>query len=216
MEFTVGMEVKTPLGLGTIKDMKNDGELILVEQTNGITTYLAEYPKDDLLPSVGHSDLYFAKVKPNAIIPTKRDEDAAYDLYACFEEEYMVIQPHETKLIPTGIATAFSQDYVAIIKERGSTGTKGIGQRCGVIDSGFRNEWFVPVTNHNEKPLVIYKETMKTEYLVDDVILYPYKKGIAQFMMVEVPKMNTYEISFKDLQKFESERGMGALGSSGK
>ena len=24
MEFTVGMEVKTPLGLGTIKDMKND------------------------------------------------------------------------------------------------------------------------------------------------------------------------------------------------
>ena len=62
MEFTVGMEVKAPLGLGTIKDVKNDGELILVEQTNGITTYLAEYPKDDLLPSVGHSDLYFAKV----------------------------------------------------------------------------------------------------------------------------------------------------------
>ena len=31
--------------------------------------------------------LYWAKVKENAIIPTKREEDAGYDLYPCFEEE---------------------------------------------------------------------------------------------------------------------------------
>ena len=43
----------------------------------------------------------------------------------------MKIEPHETVLVPTGIASAFSSDYVAIIKERGSTGSKGIGQRCG-------------------------------------------------------------------------------------
>ena len=53
------------------------------------------------------NDLYFAKVNPNAIIPSKRDEDGGYDVYACFDEDYMVIQPHETKLIPSGIATAF-------------------------------------------------------------------------------------------------------------
>ena len=40
------------------------------------------------------NDLYFAKVNPNAIIPSKRLEDAGYDLYACFDEDYMVIQPH--------------------------------------------------------------------------------------------------------------------------
>ena len=96
------------------------------------------------------NDLYFAKVNPNAIIPSKRDEDGGYDVYACFDEDYMVIQPHETKLIPSGIATAFSPKWVAIIKERGSNGSKGIAQRCGVIDSGYRNEWFVPLSNTND------------------------------------------------------------------
>ena len=75
--------------------------------------------------------IYFAKVKPEAIIPSKRVEDVAFDIYACFEEDYMKVEPHETVLVPTGIASAFSSDYVAIIKERGSTGSKGIGQRCG-------------------------------------------------------------------------------------
>ena len=26
-----------------------------------------------------------------------------FDIYACFDEDYIVINPHETKLIPTGI-----------------------------------------------------------------------------------------------------------------
>src|SRR5690606_33646017 len=29
--------------------------------------------------------VYFAKVKPHAIIPSKRDEDAGYDIYACVD-----------------------------------------------------------------------------------------------------------------------------------
>ena len=45
--------------------------------------------------------LLFAKTKEGAIIPSKREEDGAFDIYACFEEEYMIIKPHETKLIPT-------------------------------------------------------------------------------------------------------------------
>lgn len=158
--------------------------------------------------------LAFAKVKPNAIIPSKREEDGAFDIYACFDEDYMVIQPHETKLIPTGIASAFSSDYVAILKERGSTGSKGIGQRCGVIDSGFRNEWFVPITNHNEKPLLITKED--TKYLEQDYIVYPYSKAICQCMMVEVPKLVINEMKYEELLKIESERGLGCLGSSNK
>ena len=75
--------------------------------------------------------VYFAKVKPGGMIPSKREEDGAFDVYACFEEDFMSLEPHETKLIPTGIASAFTMDYVAIIKERGSTGSKGIGHRCG-------------------------------------------------------------------------------------
>ena len=75
--------------------------------------------------------IYFAKVKPEAIITSKRVEDGAFEIYACFEVDYMKVEHHETVLVPTGIASAFSSDYVAIIKERGATGSKGIGQRCG-------------------------------------------------------------------------------------
>lgn len=78
--------------------------------------------------------LYWAKVKEGAKIPSKRVEDAGYDLYPCFEEDYLEIAPHETKLVPLGVASAFDSEFVMILKERGSTGTKGIAQRSGVID----------------------------------------------------------------------------------
>ena len=162
------------------------------------------------------SDLFFAKVKYNAIIPSKRDEDGAMDVYACFEQDYLIIEPHETRMIPTGIASAFSPKYVAILKERGSNGSKGIAQRSGVIDSGFRGEWFCPLTNTNDVPVIIAKKHVVSDIVVENAIVYPYEKGIAQFIMVEVPKMNTYEISYEDLQKFESERGTGCIGSSKK
>ena len=35
-----------------------------------------------------HTTVKFAKVRPTAKIPTKRDEDAGYDIYANFEEDY--------------------------------------------------------------------------------------------------------------------------------
>lgn len=157
--------------------------------------------------------IYFAKMKEKAIIPTKREEDGAFDIYACFEDDKMVIAAHETVLVPTGLASAFSAEYVAILKERGSNGSKGIGQRAGVIDSGYRGEWFVAVTNHNDQPLVILKEGAVHE---EDAILYPYEKAICQCIMVEVPKLKTTEISYEELLQFTSERGTGALGSSGK
>lgn len=166
---------------------------------------------------LNENDLYFAKVNPNAIIPSKRLEDAGFDLYACFDEDYMVIEPHETKLIPSGIATAFSPKYVAILKERGSNGSKGIAQRCGVIDSGYRNEWFVPLTNTTTKTVVISKlPKEQLPLMLQEGIVYPYTKGIAQFIMVEVPVLDIHEVDFEQLKEFKSERGMGALGSSGK
>lgn len=214
MKFEVGMKVNTVVGEGTIVDIHSDNYIVKVGDH---TINLGEEGLNSM--KIGRDDLYFAKVKPDAIIPSKRDEDGAYDLYACFEEDYMVILPHTTKLIPTGIATAFSPDYVAIVKERGSNGSKGIAQRSGVIDSGFRGEWFCPLTNTNDVPVYIVKKDSNVD--IEEVeslgaIVYPYEKGIAQFIMVEVPKMNTYEISYEDLQKFESERGTGCLGSSKK
>lgn len=162
--------------------------------------------------------LLFAKVREGAKIPTKRDEDAGRDLYACFDEEYIIIYPHTTALVPTGIATAFSKDYYAQIQERGSTGSKGIKYGAGVIDSGYRGEWFVPITNCNDIPIIIIKDVGKAEELFpfSKKIVYPYSKGIAQFVMLPVPKFEEVEVTLEDLQNIKSERGAGKLGSSDK
>jgi dUTP pyrophosphatase len=97
--------------------------------------------------TVGENDLIFAKVKPDAIIPSKREEDAGMDVYACFQEDYIIIPAHHTKMIPTGIASALNPKYYIQIEERGSTGSKGIKKSAGIIDSGFRSEWFIIISN---------------------------------------------------------------------
>lgn len=209
------------------------------------------------------NDLVFAKVKPNAIIPTKREEDAGRDVYACFDEDYILILPHTTVLIPTGIASAMTSKYEIRLRDRGSNGSKGIHVNAGSIDSGYRNEWFVAWCNTNSCPVLLSKlsiEDIINKYgkrdndddivipkdlsninanannddyypltdnififddnedfdKIDDIIVYPYTKAIAQAEVCEVPVMNQYEISYEDLLKIESERGTGMLGSSGK
>lgn len=170
--------------------------------------------------------IYFSKVNPNAIIPSKKTENAGYDIYPCFNDESILILPNETKMIPTGIASACSDDYYFQLFERGSTGAKGIGQRCGVIDSGYRNEWFVPITNHNNIPLLIiknldkYPESHKTFYYdgvaYSKCIAYPYEKAISQAVLIPVPKIDVQELTYEELLQFKSERGLGCLGSSNK
>ena len=164
----------------------------------------------------------FAKVRPDAIIPSKRDEDMGFDIYACFDEDYIVINPHETKLIPTGIASACDSGYGFLLFERGSTGSKGIARRCGVIDSGYRNEWFVGLTNTTNKVMFISKlseqETYESYYgdIMPESFVYPYTKAIVQALLAPVPKAEVEELDYSDLKEIESERGLGALGSSGK
>ena len=232
MVYNIGDKVSYKGHMGIIVDMSKSHDVLylvsffetikgssIAQTEDGIiwneTLFLRE---EDLSPMIYDDELYFAKVKPNAIIPSKRDEDAAYDIYACFDDDYLVIPPHQTILIPTGIATVFSSKWVALLRERGSNGSKGLAQRAGVIDSGYRGEWFVPLTNTNRVPIVIVKKGVELPLIYENshAILYPYEKGIAQLLMVEVPKLRTKEITYEELLQFNSERGTGALGSSGK
>ena len=164
--------------------------------------------------------IYFSKLRPDAILPTKRDEDAGYDIYICPDEEAICLNPHETRALPAGIASACSPDYYFQIFERGSSGTKGIGQRCGVIDSGYRGEWFIPVTNHNPLPLYIAKAPARESLANDEAaglcLLYPAEKAIAQMVLLPVPKTDVQELSYQALCNLKSERGTGKLGSSEK
>ena len=167
------------------------------------------------MKKVDDDKVFWARDNETVKIPTKREEDAGWDIYANFEEDMWVIQPHTTVMIPTNLRSAFSPKWVAILKERGSTGTKGIAQRCGVIDSGFRNAWMIPITNTTDKPIVILKKGVDLEGR-RKVIKYPYEKAIAQAIFVEVPKLQSEEISVEELLNIKSERGEGMLGSSKK
>ena len=99
--------------------------------------------------------------------------------------------------------------------------------RAGVIDSGYRGEIFIPITNVNDHTIIIHKspeneskDTLpgkKSEYvLYGRRISYPYEKAIAQLLLLPIPKVETQEISYDDLIEIKSERMEGALGSSGK
>ena len=68
------------------------------------------------------ANIKFAKVRPDAKIPTKRVEDAGWDVYANFVEDQIEIPPHTSKLITTGIASAFDSDWGIVLRERGSAG----------------------------------------------------------------------------------------------
>ena len=185
-----------------------------------------------MINEVKENEILWARIDDTVKIPTKRDEDACYDIYAHFEEDYMIIYPHETKIIPTGLYVALNKKYKLELCERGSTGTKGIGQRSGQIDSGYRGLIGVPITNHNNGILIISK-LLKEDGKVDEeatdnvvfiksktkphgTIYYPYTKAITSGAIVEVPQIESREISVEELTAIPSDRGNGSLGSSGK
>lgn len=163
------------------------------------------------------ANIKFARVRPDAKIPTKRIEDSAMDIYACFDEDWIDIPPHSSKLIPTGIASAFGPEWTVVFRERGSTGIKNMKINAGVIDSGFRGEYFVSIYNGNDVPLYIAKY-LNGEQAPEpkNAIVYPYSKAIAQALILPVPMTRIEEVSYEELQAIPSERGMGQLGSSNK
>lgn len=155
----------------------------------------------------------FAKTNPDAKIPTKRDEDVGFDIYACFEGTQIIIHPNCTILIPTGIASVFDKEYGVILKERSSLGSKGIALRCGVIDSGYRGEWKIALTNTTNRPFIITKDA---DYKNENAIVYPVTKAIAQAIIIPVPKTETSEITYDELKRIESDRKTGGFGSTNK
>ncbi len=198
------------------------------------------------MKKVKDNEILWAKVKFDAKIPSKSKENAGYDIYACFEEDFIVIPRGETKLIPTGLACALNENYYLQLEERGSTGSKGIKRSAGVIDSGYRGEIFVALTNCSEKDIVISKlddneietlcvsvcpstdNTSKKLLYIDcdgyfvfpfdenETFIYPYSKAICQGIVHIVPNLEIREVCYEELKSYKSERGKGKLGSSGK
>ncbi len=174
------------------------------------------------MSKISENEIYFAKVRDKAIIPSKKDEDAGYDIYACFEEEYIVIPPLALKLLPTGIAWACSQNFYMQIEERSSTGSKGIKTNAGVIDSGYRGEIKVSIFNATGNNLVFSnldeKELFEKhpELKLAPTIVHSTKKAIAQGVIHRIENFQTKEISYDELCRFNSDRADKGFGSSDK
>ena len=159
--------------------------------------------------------IQFAKLRENAVIPCKRDEDSDYDLYACFDEEEFVIPAFSTRLIPTGIISAFDENLGVKFEERGSN-TKWCGiVQAGVIDSGYRGEWVCAMYNGNPVPVHITKAVTEVQRRSDRVLV-PYGKAVCQFHVREILKVAVEEVSVDAVLARTSARGAGKLGSSGK
>lgn len=159
-------------------------------------------------------NLYFTRLNPKAIIPSKEAENAGYDIYACLEKESIEIPPGEIKLIPTGIASAFSADYVLQINERSSSGSKGLAIRAGIIDSGYRGEIFIALNNVTNKPIIIAKQP--EDFDQDTNIVWPASRAIAQALLLLVPEAKVIELNIEELKNINSKRGESTLGASGK
>lgn len=168
-------------------------------------------------------EVFIAKLRDDAIIPTKRDEDAGFDIYANVEGRaisgkvihQLHVPANQTTLVPTGIAVALPKTHYLNAKhERGSTGKISMSVLAGVVDSGYRGEIFIALTPLHKDVLITseVKETIDT----DELILYPYSKAIAQFTIDLVPQTKLTEITYDELLEFDSERGTTKLGQSGK
>ena len=159
--------------------------------------------------------IMFAKLRDNAVIPSKRDEDSDYDLYACFDEEEFVIPAFSTRLVPTGIISAFDESLGVKFEERGSN-TKWCGIiQAGVVDSGYRGEWLCAVYNGNPVPVHITKAVEEVRRETDRVLV-PYSKAVCQFHVREILRTEIESVPVEEVLAVSSQRGAGRLGSSGK
>ncbi len=122
----------------------------------------------------------------------QHDDDAGWDVSTI---EGYSIGPGEHHGFLTGFSAAFPHDFVAVIKDRSSLGSKGIHVLAGVIDAGYRGEWKIILLNTSQE-------------------IYNVQIGdrIAQCLFLPVPKTTVTVVE----ELPESERGTGGFGSTGK
>ena len=139
------------------------------------------------------------KIKNSAIIPHKATlNSAGYDLYACIDEPIM-IHPHETVKIGTGLAIQPPEGYFGAIFARSGLATKN-GLRpancTGVCDEDYTGEYIVALHNDCNE----YSRVIKTGDRIAQLVFLPY-----------------INIDFCEVTELDkTERGDGGFGSTGK
>jgi dUTP pyrophosphatase len=98
--------------------------------------------------------IVWERLRPRAVIPAPKHEgDAGADLVCA---EGVSLEPWEFRDIPVGLRAAVPTGYYARITGRSSTiRVRGMEVHEGIIDEGYRGEWFVAVTNRNPHPVSV-------------------------------------------------------------
>lgn len=173
-------------------------------------------------------NIYWKKLNDRAIIPTKRAEDAGFDIYTT--EDEVLLMPGDKHLFATGLAAAATPGWWLLAYDRGSTGSKGIHTHCGVIDNGYRGEIFICLSNDNTFPVKFTRQTIQPYFTELDtyydhegqehcgeIFYYPLSKAIAQIIPIMQPKVESCEADEATWNGLlNTERGDGKLGDSGK
>ena len=137
------------------------------------------------------------KLKEGAVMPTRGTEYAAgSDLYACIDSP-VVIAPHETVMIGTGLAMEIPAGYAGLIYARsGLASKKGLApaNKVGVIDADYRGEVMVALHNHSNASV-----TIDPQERIAQLVITPYLTAHFE---------ETSELS-------ETVRGAGGFGSTG-
>ena len=98
------------------------------------------------------------KLRPDAVLPTAGSAYAAgYDLRACMDAP-VVIPPHTTAMVGTGLAIAVPEGYFgAIFARSGLASKQGLrpANCVGVCDSDYRGEYIIALHNDGDAPRTV-------------------------------------------------------------
>ena len=138
------------------------------------------------------------KLHPNAKMPTYGSLCAAgADLYAVLDTP-VILAPHETKCIPTGLAFEIPAGLVGLVFARSGLGCKqdlAPANKVAVIDADYRGELLVFMHNHGSQ-----NRTIQNGDRVAQFVFVPYIQ--AQFIESETLS--------------DTERGGGSFGHTGR
>lgn len=159
-------------------------------------------------------DLIWGLFSDTAVAPTKREEDGGWDIYE--DALYRIgiykytLKSGQTKRFDTNLGYVIPKGYTAIVKERSSMGKISMFIGAGVLDSGYRNQCGIFITNAS-------KEDIEINMLNED----GSRKAIAQILFVktehkENPKVVSGVTPELFSKMYPSDRGLGREGSSGK
>ena len=137
------------------------------------------------------------RIDPSVPLPTyAKGGDAGADIVTRVD---VTLQPGERALVPTGIAIALPDGYVALVHPRSGLAIKhGVTMvnAPGTVDAGFRGELQCIMINHDPQESITFKKGDR----------------IAQLVIQKVERAEFVEV--QDLPG--SGRGTGGFGSTGR